>query len=178
MLAWVYSDVDPGRAFLYDRKLAKATYLLSARPWIDPARMAKMKPIRFKARDGVVINGYLTLPAGSAGKNVPMIVNPHGGPHGPRDEWRFNPEVQYFASRGYAEYLPLFQGAAPAAVAAGGNSCTEPAAGDQPGCRTTLETAILAGGCFWGMEDILRKIPGVLETEAGYTGDWNWTIIE
>jgi methionine-S-sulfoxide reductase len=34
------------------------------------------------------------------------------------------------------------------------------------------EVAILAGGCFWGMEDILRKIPGVLETEAGYTGGW------
>lgn len=34
----------------------------------------------------------------------------------------------------------------------------------------SLETAILAGGCFWGMEDILRKIPGVVETEVGYTG--------
>lgn len=34
------------------------------------------------------------------------------------------------------------------------------------------EVAILAGGCFWGMEDILRKIPGVLETQAGYTGGW------
>ena len=32
------------------------------------------------------------------------------------------------------------------------------------------ETAILAGGCFWGMEEILRKIPGVLETKVGYTG--------
>ena len=42
--------------------------------------------------------------------------------------------------------------------------------GEAPGCTPTLETAILAGGCFWGMEDILRKIPGVLETEVGYTG--------
>jgi peptide methionine sulfoxide reductase msrA/msrB len=50
------------------------------------------------------------------------------------------------------------------------NSCTRPAPGEKPGCETTVETAILAGGCFWGMEDILRKIPGVLETEAGYTG--------
>ena len=110
VLAWVYSDVDPGRAFLYDRKLSKATYLLSARPWIDPAKMAKMKPIRFKARDGLTINGYLTLPPDSDGKNLPMIVNPHGGPHGPRDDWRFNPEVQYFASRGYAVLQVNYRG--------------------------------------------------------------------
>ena len=38
------------------------------------------------------------------------------------------------------------------------------------GCATTLETAILAGGCFWGMEELLRAVPGVLETEVGYTG--------
>jgi peptide methionine sulfoxide reductase msrA/msrB len=82
---------------------------------------------------------------------------------------RFVP-VAELAARGYAEYAPLFQGNAPAPVAAGSNACTAPASGDQPGCKSTLETAILAGGCFWGMEDILRKIPGVLETEAGYTG--------
>ncbi len=36
--------------------------------------------------------------------------------------------------------------------------------------RARLETAILAGGCFWGMEEILRQVPGVVETEVGYTG--------
>ncbi|HTJ80467.1 MAG TPA: peptide-methionine (S)-S-oxide reductase MsrA, partial [Polyangiaceae bacterium] len=52
------------------------------------------------------------------------------------------------------------------------NACTIPAPGEQPGhgCETTLETAILAGGCFWGMEEILRQVPGVLETEVGYEG--------
>src|SRR5205823_5043901 len=55
-------------------------------------------------------------------------------------------------------------------VAAVANSCSTSAPGKQPGCAPTLETAILAGGCFWGMEDILRTIPGVLETEAVYTG--------
>lgn len=34
------------------------------------------------------------------------------------------------------------------------------------------ETIYLAGGCFWGMEEILRNIPGVKQTEAGYTGGW------
>ena len=48
----------------------------------------------------------------------------------------------------------------------------EPSAGaaGPSGCEATTEVAILAGGCFWGMEDILRKVPGVLETTAGYTG--------
>ena len=47
------------------------------------------------------------------------------------------------------------------------NSCVAPAPGEQPGCKATLDTAILAGGCFCGMEEILRKIPGVIETEVG-----------
>jgi peptide methionine sulfoxide reductase msrA/msrB len=84
---------------------------------------------------------------------------------------RFIP-VAKLEAEGYGEYLPLFGQAhaesAPAASDA--NACARPAPGEQPGCSATLETAVLAGGCFWGMEDILRKVPGVLETEVGYTG--------
>ena len=50
------------------------------------------------------------------------------------------------------------------------NACVTPAPGQAPGCQTTLETAILAGGCFWGMKEILRRIPGVLQTDVGYEG--------
>jgi peptide methionine sulfoxide reductase msrA/msrB len=72
---------------------------------------------------------------------------------------------------GYAEYLPLFGVAAQQPVAASSeNSCAQPAKGAKAGCNATLETAVLAGGCFWGMQEILRKIPGVLETEVGYSG--------
>ena len=84
---------------------------------------------------------------------------------------RFVP-VAKLEAEGYGAYRPLF-GDAPkpaAATTPAPNSCTRPAAGGKPGCETTLETAVLAGGCFWGMEDILRKIPGVVETEVGYTG--------
>jgi peptide methionine sulfoxide reductase msrA/msrB len=83
---------------------------------------------------------------------------------------RFIPAAE-LAARGYAEYASIFSSAASAApVAPATNTCVAPAPGQQAGCRATLETAVLAGGCFWGMEEIIRKIPGVLSTEVGYTG--------
>ena len=89
---------------------------------------------------------------------------------------RFIP-VAKLEAEGYGAYLPLFGGAAkgnrPARPRLRRRSPTAargPPAGGKPGCSPTLETAILAGGCFWGMEDILRQIPGVVETEVGYTG--------
>jgi peptide methionine sulfoxide reductase msrA/msrB len=84
---------------------------------------------------------------------------------------RFVP-VEKLKEEGYADYLPSFglseQAQAPAPSAS--NSCTSPAPGEKAGCSATLDTAILAGGCFWGMQEILRKIPGVLQTEVGYAG--------
>jgi len=90
---------------------------------------------------------------------------------------RFVP-VNKLEPEGYGEFLPLF--GKPAAKvptygadsdAGAANSCSVPAKdGGVAGCQTTLETAILAGGCFWGMEDLLRKVDGVLETDVGYTG--------
>jgi peptide methionine sulfoxide reductase msrA/msrB len=85
---------------------------------------------------------------------------------------RFIP-VDKLEAEGYGAYLPLFgKSAAPAPTFgdATANACVIDAGSKQAGCQTTLETAILAGGCFWGMEDILRKVDGVLETEVGYTG--------
>ena len=65
--------------------------------------MAEINPISFKNRDGLTLHGYITLPKEAiAGKKVPLVVNPHGGPQGVRDSWGFNPESQLFASRGYA----------------------------------------------------------------------------
>jgi dipeptidyl aminopeptidase/acylaminoacyl peptidase len=106
----VRSDRNPGEFFLFDRESGKATYLASTRQWMDPELMSEMKLISFDARDGRKIHGWLTLPKGSDGKNLPLIVNPHGGPHGPYDDWGFNPEVQLFASRGYAVLQPNFRG--------------------------------------------------------------------
>jgi dipeptidyl aminopeptidase/acylaminoacyl peptidase len=105
----VSSDRNPGEYYLLDRD-RKATFLLATREWIDPEKMASMKPVSYTARDGLVIQGYLTLPPGSDGKDLPLIIHPHGGPFGPFDRWTFNPEVQLLASRGYAVLQPNFRG--------------------------------------------------------------------
>ncbi|HEU4812913.1 MAG TPA: prolyl oligopeptidase family serine peptidase [Xanthomonadaceae bacterium] len=106
----VYSDRNPGQLYLYDRATKKARFLMQQRQWLDPETMASVKPFSFKSRDGLTLHGYLTIPHGSDGKHLPMIVNPHGGPMGPRDNWGFNTEAQLMASRGYAVMQVNFRG--------------------------------------------------------------------
>ncbi len=105
----VTSDRNPGDFYLLGKD-RKATYLLSARKWIEPEQMGEMKPVSYTTRDGLTVHGYLTLPPGSDGKNLPLIVNPHGGPFAAYDAWGFNPEVQLLANRGYAVLQVNFRG--------------------------------------------------------------------
>jgi dipeptidyl aminopeptidase/acylaminoacyl peptidase len=101
---------------LSDRQ-APSYYLLNLRKpefklIYQPARAPRVsvQAVTYPARDGLVIHAYLTLPADSQGKRVPLILNPHGGPYGIRDEWGYNPEVQFLASRGYAVLQPNYRG--------------------------------------------------------------------
>ena len=96
------SDRDPGVYYLYDRARQKLSELAVPRPGIEPEKMATVKRVTFAARDGLKIHAYLALPPGRPAKNLPLILHPHGGPFGIRDEWVFNNEVQYYASRGFA----------------------------------------------------------------------------
>src|SRR6187402_2563038 len=64
--------------------------------------------------------------------------------------------VAELAARGYGEYLPMFSGAprpAPGPLPTAGNACVSPGPGEKAGCQASLEIAVLAGGCFWGMEE-------------------------
>ncbi|MCW8876145.1 MAG: S9 family peptidase, partial [Kangiellaceae bacterium] len=79
-------------------------------PNLKPEFLSEMKPFKFTSRDGLTIHGYLTIPRDSEGKNLPLIVNPHGGPFGVRDSWGYNPEHQFFASRGYATVQVNYRG--------------------------------------------------------------------
>ncbi len=110
ILVTSWSDREPGIWYLLDKTTHKMEELFRARPWIDPETMATTRMVHYVARDGLSIPAYLTLPVGSTGKNVPLVVNVHGGPYGVRDDWDWNPEVQFFASRGYAVLQPQYRG--------------------------------------------------------------------
>ena len=86
--------------YLFDRDSGSVRFLMKGAPQLDPARMSKVVPFSFKARDGLTLYGYMTMPRGG-GKGLPTIINPHGGPIGIRDDWGFNGEAQLLASRGY-----------------------------------------------------------------------------
>ena len=104
-----YSDRSLGTYYFYDLKTDKLEKIADVSPWLNEDHMAPMKPIKYTSRDGLTIRGYLTLPQGKEAKNLPVIINPHGGPWA-RDSWGFNPEVQLFASRGYAVLQMNFRG--------------------------------------------------------------------
>lgn len=104
-----YSDRTQGHRFIYHDETQQLHHLGEINPTLNPAHMASMKAIRFTARDGLEIQGYLTLPVGVEARDLPVVVNPHGGPWA-RDSWGFNPEVQFLANRGYAVLQVNFRG--------------------------------------------------------------------
>ena len=106
----VSSASNPGDFYLFEVDTRKAHYLLSRRSWIDPQDMGEVRPVTLKARDGLVLHGYLTLPPGSDGKGLPMVVNPHGGPFWVHDRLAFNSESQILAHAGYAVLQVNFRG--------------------------------------------------------------------
>ncbi|GIS41114.1 MAG: hypothetical protein Ct9H90mP13_09600 [Pseudomonadota bacterium] len=81
---------------MYDEPKNSLAYLGSTGLWVDPKTMSQ-RTFSFEARDGETIYGFLTVPIDSDGKDLPLILNPHGGPFGVQDVWRFNPETQFFA---------------------------------------------------------------------------------
>ncbi|MBN8816067.1 MAG: S9 family peptidase [Sphingomonas sp.] len=105
------SDTDPGKFYLFDKKTRALTVILPVRPDLESVQLAIVRAISYQATDGTTIPAYLTLPAGSDGKNLPTIVMPHGGP-AYRDEWGFDWLVQFFAARGFAVIQPQFRGSA------------------------------------------------------------------
>lgn len=102
-------DTDPGSYFMWQPASAKLTPLGKRYPDIEPASLAAMKPLSYRARDGLRIPGYLTLPVGAEGQKLPLIVIPHGGPVS-RESQRFDYWTQFLASRGYAVFHPNFRG--------------------------------------------------------------------
>ncbi|HKD21283.1 MAG TPA: S9 family peptidase [Rhizomicrobium sp.] len=95
--------------YFLDRTTHKAQPIASTYPDLSAADLGEMRPFPYKARDGLGIHAYLTLPPGSAAKNLPLVVMPHGGPEA-RDALGFDWMAQFFANRGYAVFQPNFRG--------------------------------------------------------------------
>ena len=104
-----FNDRTEGKRYLFDPATGGLEILAEIAPWLKEGELAEMKPVTYTARDGLSIQGYLTLPRGAAGQRLPVVVNPHGGPWA-RDVWGWNAEVQFLASRGYAVFQPNFRG--------------------------------------------------------------------
>ncbi len=109
-LYYVYSDTNLGDFYLYDFKTKQASYVASRSTKIDPEQMSSTTPVSLKARDNTILHGLLTVPKGTNGKNLPLVIFPHGGPFDEYDEWGYDPEIQLLANRGYAVLQVNFRG--------------------------------------------------------------------
>ena len=109
LIVAVASDVNPGAVYLFDRAEQTLDKLYDSRPELPSDQLAEMRPIRYGARDGREIPGYLVTPKGVAAEKLPTVIVPHGGPWG-RDTWGYDSMAQFLANRGYAVMMPNFRG--------------------------------------------------------------------
>ena len=109
LLFSAYGDRWPGRVFLFDRQTQRARPVYASQPQIDPDSLESTLAYRFEARDGTLLHGLITLPRGGQSL-LPMVVMPHGGPHGISDRWHYDADRQALATRGYAVLQVDFRG--------------------------------------------------------------------
>ena len=105
----VSGPVTPGEYYFYDSKKASMTPVFSAFPKLGRKDLSPTEYIKYPARDGQVIRGFLTHPDGDATSMAPLIVMPHGGPEA-RTVYGYDPLVQFLANRGYRVLQPNFRG--------------------------------------------------------------------
>ncbi|MGH8074103.1 MAG: alpha/beta hydrolase family protein [Lysobacter sp.] len=182
-LVETWSDRNPGDFYLFDTVAKKAGHLLSRAAWFAPEAMSGRRPIEIRARDGLVLHGYLTVPTGSDGKQLPMVVMPHGGPFGIQDTWAFDTDAQLLAEAGYAVLQVNFRGSGgygKAFTAAGARQWGQAMQDDvTDATRWAISEGIAAadriciyGASYGGYAALMgvTKEPGLYQCAAGYVG--------
>lgn len=110
VLLFVWGDRNNGDYFLFDTQERKADRIFSRREWFAPERVPPSRYVSFRARDGMVLHGYLTEPMQPADGPRPMVLLPHGGPFEVFDAWRFDDDAQLLAAAGYAVLRVNYRG--------------------------------------------------------------------
>ena len=182
-LVQVSSDRNPGDFFLFDTVAKKAEHVLARAQWIDPEQQSEMRPITLTARDGLPLHGYLTVPKGSSGKGMPMVVMPHGGPFDIHDVWGFDTMTQLLGSAGYAVLQLNYRGSGgygKSFVDAGAKEWGGKMQDDltdatrwasQQGYADAKRICIF-GGSYGGYAALMAvaKEPGLYQSRVGYVG--------
>lgn len=113
---WVDNPGEPIKFALFDRTKRTLTTLFAARPSLEGAPLPISHPRIIKARDGLNLVSYVTLPKGSDAngdgipdKPLPMVLNVHGGPWA-RDSFAYSPPNAWLSNRGYAVLAVNFRG--------------------------------------------------------------------
>jgi dipeptidyl aminopeptidase/acylaminoacyl peptidase len=111
LLVYAENDNSPSKYFWLDLAKRAGGFWFSQYPYLEGKTLVKKEPFTFKASDGMELHGYLTMPTKLAsGKKPPLIVHPHGGPIGPRDDQGFDYLTQFLAAQGYAVLQTNFRG--------------------------------------------------------------------
>ena len=109
-LIGVTDDDSTPEVYVFDREERNLARLFDSLPWVDDAKLSEMRPIVFRARDGVPVHGYLSMPRDAGDGPAPLVLMPHGGPHGIRDYWGYDPYVQVLTTHGYAVLQVNYRG--------------------------------------------------------------------
>jgi dipeptidyl aminopeptidase/acylaminoacyl peptidase len=186
----VSSDRDPGAYYFFDIKHMKIMRLFAVNSAIDPASMGQRIPMHFNASDGMPLEAILTVPAGASLNNLPMVLLPHGGPFEVSDDWFFDEDAQFLASRGYLVLQVNFRGSGgrgPAFVRSGYGKWGTRIQQDLIDAVTWAEAQKYAdpkrvcvyGGSFGGYSAMMTTIraPGMFKCAIGYAGVYDLAMM-
>lgn len=160
LLFSTWSDRNPGAYYLFDRDANKITLVSELMPWIKSEQLAATRPIEFTTRDGLKLFGFLTAPKGAEGPQ-PLVVMPHGGPHGPYDSWGYDSTVQFLANRGYSVLQVNFRGS-------GGRGTTFEALGHREWGGKMMDD--IADGVQWVIENKFADARHICTFGASFGG--------
>jgi dipeptidyl aminopeptidase/acylaminoacyl peptidase len=191
LLFYAWSDRVPGNYYLLDRSNGNKIVQVGSRmPWFEGKQLAAMQPIEFKSRDGVTIQAFYTAPlAGHAGPQ-PLVVLPHGGPFGPYDNWGYDADVQFLASRGYGVLQVNYRGSGgrgDAFIRQGWKQWGGVIQEDiTDGVKYAIDTKLadpqricIYGGSFGGYSAMMQPIlnPGTYKCAIGYVGVYDLPLL-